>query len=162
MAGTLLAEPRIAQARAVGLYAALPGELPSRETFDALAAGSTPRLLPRCIGEKRLAFFRIDDWDDLVPGRYGVLEPANDREPVVLGPADVVVVPAVALSPTGERLGRGAGYYDRTFDGPDAPLLIGAGYEFQVVEQLPHEEHDRRMHAIVTETGLRWVEASGS
>ena len=142
----------------VGLYAALRDELPTRPLFQELAERGTPRLLPRPLPDGRLAFLRTERWEDLVPGRFGVLEPPLGAE-VELLEGDAVVAPGLAFDPGGHRLGRGRAYYDRTFppDRSGAPALIGFAYEFQVVDRVPHDSHDRAMDAIVTERRVRWI-----
>jgi 5-formyltetrahydrofolate cyclo-ligase len=156
----LLAEPRVRQASRFALYAALPDEVPSRPLFDALSALGRPCLFPRALPGHRLAFAAVSDWSELRPGRYGVLEPPAQAAVIRPGAGDLVLVPGVAFDRAGDRLGRGIGYYDRTFpaSAPGAPLLIGVAYQLQLVDALPCLETDRRMDAVVTELGLRWAE----
>jgi 5-formyltetrahydrofolate cyclo-ligase len=65
----------------------------------------------------------------------------------------VVIVPGLAFDAAGRRLGRGAGHYDRAFPAgrQGAPLLVGVGYAFQLVDEVPAGPHDRRMDVVVTE-----------
>ncbi len=158
VADHLLADPRVCAAARVALYAALPDELPTRPLFEALGMLGRPRLLPRIRGGE-MEFAAVESWQELRPGVFGVLEPPEDRLPVEPAPGDVVIVPGVAFDACGQRLGRGKAYYDRAFSGPrrDLPLLIGAGYEVQIVPAVPHDSRDRSMDAIVTERGLRWI-----
>lgn len=164
IAGHLLAEPAVAEAGQVALYAALPDEVATRPLFDGLSAAGIQRLLPRLGDDGRLAFAAVERWEALVPGPFGVLAPppeAPAREPAA---GDVVVAPGRAFDLAGRRLGRGGGYYDRTFPpgGPCRALLIGMACAAQLVEEVPADSHDRAMDAIVTERGLRWVgERSG-
>jgi len=158
----LLAEAVIAGAPRVALYAALPDEVSMRPLFDALAAAGKTRLLPRVARDASLVFAAVERLDELRPGAYGVLAPADDAPAVPLGAGDVVVVPGVAFDEQGARLGRGAGCYDRTFpaDQPSAPVLIGAACEAQLIESVPTGSRDRAMDAIVTERAFRWVKGS--
>ena len=69
----------------------------------------------------------------------------------------VVLVPGLAFDRSGNRLGRGGGDYDATFPpGEVAPRLVGVAWEFQLVTDVPHGSHDRRVDAIVTERGWVW------
>jgi 5-formyltetrahydrofolate cyclo-ligase len=162
VAAQLLSAPEIEAARRVGLYAALPDELPTRAAFEGLRRRGIECCFPRLAGEGQLVFRRVAAWEDLAPGRFGVLEPAAAAAAVVPGPGDVVLVPGVAFDARGQRLGRGAGCYDAAFPpgaaGP--PLLFGVGYEFQLVASLPHGSRDRRMDAIVTERTIRRVQGA--
>ena len=142
----------------VALYADIAGELPTRACFDAvLRAGKTP-LLPRMGTGRGLIFCRVERWEQLRTGRYGVSEPPEGSPVVVPAAADLVLVPGLAFDSDGHRLGRGQGCYDATFPpGTEAPRLFGLGFEWQLVESVPHVSHDRGMDAIVTERAVRRI-----
>ena len=125
-----------------------------RPLFDAIRrAGSMP-LMPRVRGV-RLEFIPVRDWADLRSGAFGVLQPSAGRGAQRLVPGDVVVLPGLAFDRIGCRLGRGQGFYDRTFAAAaPTPLRIGACYDFQLLDRVPHGSHDRRVDAIVTERGI--------
>ena len=132
-----------------------------RPLFDAIRrAGGVP-LMPRVRG-RRLEFVAVRNWDDLRAGAFGVLQPSAGRDAQRLLARDVVVLPGLAFDRIGGRLGRGQGYYDRTFAAAaPTPLRIGACYDFQLVERVPHGSHDRRVDAIVTERGMIWCGSPG-
>lgn len=135
----------------MALYAALADELPSRPLFEAVRAAGKEALFPRTDGDS-LAFCAVATWEELVPGRYGVAEPSSRASPVV--PGGLVIVPSVAFDRAGHRLGRGGGYYDRAFASRRmAGWLVAVGYAFQLVDEVPHAPHDRRMDAVVTDAG---------
>jgi 5-formyltetrahydrofolate cyclo-ligase len=93
---------------------------------------------------------------DLVPGRFGIPVPsAEPGGPEVIGGADIVLVPAVAVDRMGNRLGRGGGYYDRSLElaAPHTRLLALVDSE-NVVDRVPVEDHDRAVDGVVTEEGL--------
>ena len=155
VAGALLAEPGLVRARRVALYAALPGELPSRPLFAALARLGRPRLLPRVRG-RDLEWAEAVDWEALRAGRFGVMEPVGSPVPAP-GPGDWALVPGLAFDREGGRLGRGGGFYDRAFpEAAPSPVLVGVGYRFQCVAAVPRGERDRRLDAIVHEAGFEW------
>jgi 5-formyltetrahydrofolate cyclo-ligase len=145
------------RAKRIALYAALPYELPTRPLFDAVVEKGGAALLPRTADPPGLEFFAVEHWEDLRPGAFGVLEPQNDGAAVCLMPGDLVVVPGVAFDEDGYRLGHGKGYYDRAFatELGDVPTLVGFGYEFQIVDAVPHDHRDRQMDAIVTDQKVR-------
>ena len=62
------------------------------------------------------------------------------------------LVPGVAFTPCGVRLGRGVGWYDRALGRHPRGIRIGLAYGFQVVPRLPEAPWDVRMHAVVTES----------
>jgi 5-formyltetrahydrofolate cyclo-ligase len=95
------------------------------------------------------------DTGRLAPGRFGLLEPVGPRlGPTAVGTAEVMVVPALAVSRDGVRLGRGGGYYDRALRHarPDA-VLVALVFDDELVDDLPAEPHDRRVTAVVTPSG---------
>jgi 5-formyltetrahydrofolate cyclo-ligase len=93
----------------------------------------------------------------LVQARFGLQEPAEPWLPAdAIAAATVVLVPALAVDRTGVRLGRGAGFYDRSLPlaAPGA-RLVAVVRDDELVEQLPAEPHDVRMtHALTPSGGL--------
>jgi 5-formyltetrahydrofolate cyclo-ligase len=140
------------------LYAALPDELPTRPLYEVARSSAKTLLWPRTAGG-RLEFAPCLQWEDLIPERYGVLAPPPQQESVALGRDDLLLVPGVAFDLRGGRLGRGGGYYDRVLGeiGERGPLSLGVGFEFQLVEEVPREPHDRAVSAVVTEHRVQRV-----
>ena len=154
LAAAALEEPRVRRAARVALYAPSDGEFPTRALFDALGSLPIARLLPRIEGGT-LVWARAPEWEALAPGAFGILEPTT--APEALRASDVVFVPGVAFDRNGGRLGRGGGHYDRAFPpGAEAPWLVGVGYSFQWVAEIPRDSRDRCVDAIVTEHGWVW------
>ncbi|WP_163701692.1 5-formyltetrahydrofolate cyclo-ligase [Mycolicibacterium agri] len=93
----------------------------------------------------------------LVPARMGLQEPQQPWLPAeAVADAAVVFVPALAVDATGVRLGRGAGYYDRTLPlAKPGARLIAVVRDDELVDVLPAERHDVRMtHALTPRRGL--------
>jgi 5-formyltetrahydrofolate cyclo-ligase len=146
-------EPEFRECARLVLYAALPGELSTRPLYE-IARGSAKTLLwPRIAGRGRLEFAPCSRWEELIPERYGVRVPPPEQEAVALAPDDLLLVPGVAFDLRGGRMGRGGGYFDRALDalGRQGPLAWGVGFEFQLVEEVPREPHDRAVGVVVTE-----------
>jgi 5-formyltetrahydrofolate cyclo-ligase len=95
------------------------------------------------------------DTGRLTPGRFGLFEPVGPRlGPTAIGAADIVVVPALAVDRRGVRLGRGGGYYDRALVHARADaVLVTLVFDDELLDELPDEEHDRRVTAVVTPSG---------
>ncbi len=91
----------------------------------------------------------------LAPGRFGLLEPVGPRlGATAIGTAEVVVVPALAVSRAGMRLGRGGGYYDRALvHARPGAVLVTVVFDAERVDELPREVHDRPVAAVVTPSG---------
>lgn len=132
----------------VAVYLAGPDELDLSAFIDAALRRGTRILAPRWTGETyRLAEFKTFFPSDLRKGPHGILEPR--AEPSSLVPTSWIV-PGLAFSRDGVRLGYGGGWYDRLLADVDASVpVLGVAYPFQVVDSLPSEPHDRRVTDIV-------------
>lgn len=125
------------------------GRLPA--AYTQLGARILLPVVPEAGRELRWAV----DTGRLAPGRFGLLEPVGPRlGPTAIGTADVVVVPALAVARDGARLGRGGGYYDRALRHVRADAaLVAVVFDDELFDELPVEEHDQRVTAVVTPSG---------
>ena len=108
--------------------------------------------------ENTMVFKKYHSNEKLSKNKYGILEPAS--ESIELMPS-ILIVPLVAFSHEGFRLGYGGGYYDRFVEKnlPYTSLItIGLGFSFQRYDNLPYEEHDQKLNWILTEKYLYKVE----
>lgn len=85
-------------------------------------------------------------------GAFHIEEPTGE-DTVNVSEIELIIVPGVAFDRKGNRLGRGKGFYDRLLRNSRA-AKIGVGYNFQLVEEIPVEEHDVPMNMIITTDGL--------
>ena len=99
---------------------------------------------------------------EFVPNRFGIPEPDVDPESLVSAQElDVVFAPLVVFDAAGHRAGRGRGYYDRALafllngPRPAKPMVVGLGYELQLVDAVPVHPGDVTMDAVVTEQRVR-------
>jgi 5-formyltetrahydrofolate cyclo-ligase len=139
-------------ARTVTLYAPLNTEVDPGEIARRLLALGARIAWPRVQASGRILTFAACDLNELTRGPLGALEPPPSARSVELGEVDAVVMPGVAFSEDGMRLGRGGGYYDATLKlVPVRALRIGLGFDVQIVPSLPHEPHDVPLDAVVTE-----------
>lgn len=154
----LVVSPFWLESRTILAYLAMPEELETRPILHAALAQGKQLCLPRC-RKGALCFDAVPVSDlegDFEPGPFRhLLEPARHLAPIAPAAIDLIVVPAVAFDFRGNRLGMGAGMYDRFLPGCPHARAIGLGYAFQVVDALPFEPHDRPVEGIVTDAG--WV-----
>jgi 5-formyltetrahydrofolate cyclo-ligase len=147
-----------ASARRVAAYAPLPYEPGGPALVPSLAAAVGELLLPVVLPDRDLDWARYDG--ALSPGSVlGNAEPTGPLlGPAALEGADLVFVPAVAVSLAGVRLGRGGGSYDRALArvSPGTPI-VALLYEGELREVLPSDPHDRPVTAVLTPAGLRMV-----
>ncbi|MDQ4050394.1 MAG: 5-formyltetrahydrofolate cyclo-ligase [Thermoproteota archaeon] len=141
------------QAKVVGAYFAIGSEV-----MTELIIGRTKMLgkkiaLPRVEGDE-IIFYELPLTNTLVKGRFGIMEPPP-HDPA--DKIDVLVVPGIAFDKKGNRLGYGKGFYDRLLSSNLTKFSFGLAYSFQVIENLPHEDHDKRLDAIASEDGIYYV-----
>jgi 5-formyltetrahydrofolate cyclo-ligase len=152
LATTLL--QRLAGIRAFAAY--VPEETePGHGRLPAVFTQLGARVLLPVVAQEGRELAWAVDTGRLAPGRYGLLEPVGPRlGPTALGTADVVVVPALAVSRNGVRLGRGGGYYDRALSHarPDA-VVVALVFDDELLDEVPTEPHDRRVDAVLTPSG---------
>lgn len=128
-------------------YVPMGSEPGSAQMLDEVADRGVRVLLPIIeapAGRAPLDWGWYDGRDSLRPGGYGIPQPIGERlGPAALRIADVVLVPALAVDRRGVRLGRGAGYYDRSL-GLAAPgtALVAVVRDQEIVAELPAEPHD--------------------
>jgi 5-formyltetrahydrofolate cyclo-ligase len=158
----LATSPELARARRVALFASLPDELSTRPIFALLRRIGRIPLLPRIRPGEALEFAALWRWEDLRLGAFGVGEAPAGSPPAPLGAGDLVLVPGLGFDRRGGRLGRGGGYYDRTFPpGMAAPTLLGLGFHCQLLDEIPSGAQDRRIDGILTEHGRIRVSSIG-
>ena len=151
----LLATEEVRRAATVAAYVSVSHEPGTGPLLDALAGAGTRVLLPVVTPEMDLDWAAYAGPEDLRRAR-GLLEPAGPRLGLdAVAGADVVLVPALAVDRVGNRLGRGAGCYDRALARvPVGTFTCVVLHRGEVVEHVPAESHDRTVAAAVTPDGL--------
>ena len=150
----LIISPEYRECTSVLLYAARENEIATDMIFYAAAANGKAVAYPRCEGEGVMRFCRVSSLRELVPGRYGILEPRDGAEPFIPDEGCLCVCPALSCDMSGYRLGFGGGYYDRflsDFAGVSAALC----YADAVVTELPRDSYDVPVDSVATESYIR-------
>ena len=141
--------PRLINADTLLLYSALQDEVPTQSLLDELVAQGKTVLLPRVVSDTDMELRQYTGLQDLQVGAFGILEPTGklftDYEKI-----DVAVVPGMAFDKEGHRLGRGKGYYDRFLRLLPKTYKIGICFLWQLVDNVPTDEHDILMDQIMT------------
>ncbi|WP_042365010.1 5-formyltetrahydrofolate cyclo-ligase [Streptacidiphilus neutrinimicus] len=156
LADAVLALVLAAGARTVACYVSMGSEPGTRPLLDALRADGVRVLLPVLLPDNDLDWAEYEGFDQLTPGRLGLLEPtAPLLGPDAVSEAHVVLLPGLAVDPaTGVRLGRGGGSYDRVLSrlaaSGSTARLVTLLFDTELVPDLPAEVHDRPVDAVVT------------
>lgn len=146
--------PVASEGATVCCYVPFGSEPGSVALLDVLSQAGARVLLPVIPATRApLDWAEYTGTASLVPGRFrGVLEPDGPRiGPTGIGDATLVLLPALAVDRQGVRLGRGAGYYDRSLvhATPDVQL-VAVVRDDELVDTLPREDHDVRMTGVLT------------
>lgn len=137
-------------------YVPMSTEPGSLALLDALTAAGSRVLLPLADEPGALDWAEYTDTEHLVAARHGVLEPTGPPlGPEAIAGAELVLLPALAVDHEGHRLGRGAGFYDRSL-GLASPWarLVAVVRADEVVARLPSEPHDIAVNWALTPAGL--------
>ncbi|MGW4367880.1 5-formyltetrahydrofolate cyclo-ligase [Nocardia takedensis] len=136
-------------------YVPVRGEPGSTELLDRLRAAGARVLLPVTAALGPLDWAEYTGADGLREARWGLREPDGPRlGAAAVGSAELILVPALAVDRRGVRLGRGAGYYDRTLGAARADArLVAVVRDDELLDRLPEEPHDIRMGWALTPGG---------
>ena len=89
--------------------------------------------------------------------RLGYSQPIADAERVEASSLDIVLTPSLSFAKDGRRLGWGKGYYDRLFASAPDVVAVGVALDRLLADDLPTEDHDRRMDWLATDSGVRQI-----
>jgi 5-formyltetrahydrofolate cyclo-ligase len=152
--------PEYASARTVMFYVDVRTEVRTRDFLATALTHGKKIVVPWCHENGELELFRLTSMEDLAIGMYRILEPKvelrtlADRQ-VPVTDLDLVMVPGVAFTRDGARMGHGKGYYDKLLEHtrPDAPL-VALAFECQMFPEIPTQPHDVFMDKIITERAI--------
>ena len=145
----LLSLPEFSAPRTVYAYASLSWEPDTWEILRALLSRGFRLALPRVEG-REMRFYFVPDLKELSQSSMKIWEPKADAVPADDSEA-LVLVPGMAFSREGARLGKGGGFYDRFLAAEPDHKTIALAYGFQLMEQIPTGVYDRPVDQIVTE-----------
>ena len=153
LTNSLLANEKVRSAKAIMLYWSLPDEVYTHNMVRLLAKKGHTVLLPKVQADNELTLHRYTNDADLQRGAYGIMEPATPALTAneckqLLDSNSVSIIPGVAFSADGHRLGRGKGYYDRLLSRLTLTYKIGLCFNFQILEDIPYDSHDICMDMI--------------
>ncbi|POT56674.1 5-formyltetrahydrofolate cyclo-ligase [Citrobacter amalonaticus] len=154
-ANRMLAYPPVMMAHTVAVFLSFDGELDTQPLIEQLWRAGKRVYLPvlHPFSPGNLLFLHYHPRSELVVNRLKIQEPKLDvRDVLPLSQLDVLITPLVAFDGTGQRLGMGGGFYDRTLQNWQQHRIqpVGYAHDCQLVEKLPVEEWDIPLPAVVT------------
>ena len=147
----LLEEEKIIDADYILLYASFGSEVDTYLLIDKLIEMGKKVALPKCGDERSMTFHLIGSVADLHEGMYRIPEPDSALPQPVITDKTVCIIPGLAFTEEGGRLGYGGGYYDAFILEYPHVYTIALAYEELIVDQLPLMQHDLIVDLIVTE-----------
>ncbi|NLT09031.1 MAG: 5-formyltetrahydrofolate cyclo-ligase [Ruminococcus sp.] len=150
MAG-LLSLDVLSEADTVLLYASFGSEVNTWELAECLLHNGKTIAYPRCGENGQMSFHIITSSTQLEEGKYGICEPDMSLPQSTVTGKTVCIVPGLAFTPEGGRLGYGGGFYDRFLAGHPEVKRVALAYDGMIVSELPLMPHDLKVHTIVTE-----------
>ena len=150
----LLLHPDVHRAKTVLLYASYGSEVHTDDLAKELMKRGKAVAFPKITSVAGLmTLWRVKHLDALIPHKHGIRAPDVTRsQPIEPITVDCVIYPGLAFTKGLSRLGQGGGYYDRlSAKIADNCARIGVCFEAQLVDELPQETHDAKVHWVVTE-----------
>lgn len=145
----LLTIQKLERAGSVFVYVSSRSEVTTLGLIGSLLGQGKTVAVPRVMSERgEMAAVVIGSLSDLAPGRFGILEPTT--RDVLDSTPDLAVVPGLAFTRGGSRLGQGGGYYDRYLGQHPMAYKVGVCFNEQVAGRLPTDAHDVGMDEVIS------------
>jgi 5-formyltetrahydrofolate cyclo-ligase len=146
--------PQYLAARSIALYCAMRNEVDTWVIMNHAWAQKKKVFCPKSGANHPPVFLQVFSNSTLSSGALSATEPQGE---VLLTPEDcegaMVIVPGVVFDVQGNRLGRGGGWYDRALAWfENRGVFVGLAYELQIVDRLPVERWDKKVHYVITES----------
>lgn len=160
IAGKVLSLPELQRANVVFCYVGIDGEVQTRSLIQSLLKSGKKVCVPRCKSGGIMDACYINSLDELKSRPpFGIPEPDSDAEAADPGVIDFAIVPGLAFDRKGNRLGKGAGYYDRYLEKCRA-VKCGVCFDIMLKDGVPVDAFDILMDIIVTENSILRIEKS--
>ncbi len=147
----ILEDKNINEAENILIYASFGSEADTWKLAENLLMRNVNVAFPKCGKNRDMTFHIVNGIDQPKTGMYGIKEPDIRLPQPDLTRNTVCIVPGLAFTENGGRLGYGGGYYDTFLSANPQVYTIAAAYEKLIVSKLPLAEHDIKVKKIITE-----------
>lgn len=144
----VIASEQFQKSKSVFVYVSLPNEPATDLIINTALEQGKNVCVPKCISKGKMIAVRINSMSDLKAGAFGIREPVSDT--AAEKDFDLCIIPCVAASPDGRRLGHGAGFYDRFLENLNTYKMCLC-FGKNIFEDIPVDGHDILTDMIVTE-----------
>jgi 5-formyltetrahydrofolate cyclo-ligase len=154
IAQELYKDPMWQSASVIGITISLPPEVDTYQIIRTAWAEGKKVVVPKCLAKEKLLDFRIlKHFNQLESVYFGLLEPITaETEPIEKKEIGLLIVPGLAFTKEGYRMGVGGGYYDRFLQHYQGST-IALAFKEQMLSEVPIEEHDIPVGKIITNEG---------
>ena len=135
------------EAQTIACYYSIGSEVRTQDIMQEIISDGKTLALPK-IDNDMLVFYNVKKFDDLEEGEFGIMEPKQNCS--VVTKFDILLVPAIAMTSKGQRLGYGKGFYDRFLAGKDL-TTVALTYSRLIVKHIPKSNNDIQINWVVTE-----------
>ena len=148
----VLAQADVLQAERIFIYVSFRSEVDTRELIERLIQQGKEVFVPVICVADRMQMARFVGWKNMRPDSFGVLVP---NPPLIeRGNIDTAIVPGLAFSSDGARIGYGKGHYDRFFSQHVVETKIGIAFDCQIVNEIPTGALDCPMDWVISESRM--------
>ncbi len=138
-------------AKCILFYLSIGYEVDTYQLIKQALSDGKRVCVPRCYENGIMDAVEIVSLNALKPGMYGILEPDATAPAIYPNDLDLILVPGMAFDRERNRLGRGAGYYDRYLEQTKRAATIGVCRSSRLFDAIPYEPHDRKVDVLITE-----------
>jgi len=153
--GTLMELPEFKNCKNIMLYISFNKEVDTYPLASFCLNNGKTVIAPYCIqSERKIIPFKINNLtSNLTKSSFGVMEPKHDSlQTVNIKDIDLIIVPGVVFDENCNRIGFGAGYYDRFLSRLSKNTsTIGIAYDYQIIDKVPTDQYDVPLNFIITE-----------
>ncbi len=155
----ILSMERICDADVALVYVSYNSEINTFELISSLLDMKKTVAVPKCEDNGIMRFHIISSLNELSDGMYGIPEPVNNNIITSFTEKTVCIVPGLAFTENGDRLGYGGGYYDRFLSCYPDIFTVALAYEELITDSLPVLPHDLKINAVATNERLVFCNA---
>lgn len=145
--------PELEKSREIFAYAPTSDEVKIDPLLEKLLQLDKKISIPYIISKTEMVASRVFVLDELIQSKFGIRSTPtlNLVEPAEI---DLIIVPGAGFDRRGNRLGLGAGFYDRFLQKIPRAVKIALAFQFQILDQIPTESHDQKIDVLVTSEGV--------